>query len=321
MSSNIPTTWFPSNNRALSILDASNNRMFGGNDKTGITAWADVLKASSSITELNLAKNSIDAADATILAPAISDNGAISSVNVLFNDIGTEQAQALANVLKEHATLKSLCGNKGNETELDMSGKPLKRLGAEGVIMLAPEIFDNGALSVLSLKKNSLCTKDAGKALAQALAGNTTLRELDVSDNQSPAGNLSARDGPGFAQELAVGIRDNGAISYDTITRESLTAFYMQHNPDKTACVDAILANGKTLQERLDVQQKKYGNHAEVTTIKKAKGAISKFTFSGDHFDSKPVTMETSMVEADFGGKGLGLSGAIMVAAFLPKCT
>jgi hypothetical protein len=65
------------------------------------------------------------------------------------------------------------------------------------------------------LKKNCLCTKEAGKALAQALAGNTTLtlRELDVSDNQSPAGNTSARDGPGFAQELAVGIRDNGAIS------------------------------------------------------------------------------------------------------------
>jgi hypothetical protein len=49
--------------------------------------------------------------------------------------------------------------------------------------------------------------------------------------------------------------------------------------------------------------------------------AILKFTFSGDDDDSKPVTMETSMVEADFHQKGLGESGAIMVAAFLPKCT
>ena len=49
--------------------------------------------------------------------------------------------------------------------------------------------------------------------------------------------------------------------------------------------------------------------------------AISQFTCSGDSDDSTPVTMETSMVEADFGGKRLGLSGAIMVAAFLPKCT
>jgi hypothetical protein len=50
-------------------------------------------------------------------------------------------------------------------------------------------------------------------------------------------------------------------------------------------------------------------------------GAISQFTFSGDRSYSKPVTMETSMTEADFSGKGLGLSGAIMLSAFLPKCT
>jgi hypothetical protein len=58
-----------------------------------------------------------------------------------------------------------------------------------------------------------------------------------------------------------------------------------------------------------------------MTNIFSDNRTISKFTFSGDRFDSKPVTMETSMVEADFGGKGLGPSGAIMVAAFLPKCT
>jgi hypothetical protein len=51
------------------------------------------------------------------------------------------------------------------------------------------------------------------------------------------------------------------------------------------------------------------------------KGAILQFTFSGDSDDSAPVTMETSMVEAYFCGKKLGISGAIMVAAFLPKCT
>jgi hypothetical protein len=57
---------------ALVKLDASRNHMFGESDKTGITAWADVLKASTSITELNLAKNYINGADAKALAPAIS---------------------------------------------------------------------------------------------------------------------------------------------------------------------------------------------------------------------------------------------------------
>ena len=52
-----------------------------------------------------------------------------------------------------------------------------------------------------------LATKEAGKALAQALASNSTLKELDVSDN------WEGGDGPGFAQELAIGIKDNGALT------------------------------------------------------------------------------------------------------------
>ena len=47
---------------------------------------------------------------------------------------------------------------------------------------------------------------------------------------------------------------------------------------------------------------------------------MEKLTISGDEHWSKPVTMETSMTEADFSDKVLGVSGAIMLAAFLPKC-
>ena len=70
--------------------------------------------------------------------------GALSSANLLSNNISVEQAEVLAGILKEHSTLKSLCGNKGDETELDISGK---HIGLEGAIMLAPEIIDNRALS------------------------------------------------------------------------------------------------------------------------------------------------------------------------------
>jgi hypothetical protein len=54
--------------------------MFGKGDTAGITAWADALKANTSITELNLAKNGITANDTKILAPAISDNGALTNL-------------------------------------------------------------------------------------------------------------------------------------------------------------------------------------------------------------------------------------------------
>jgi hypothetical protein len=74
-------------------------------------------------------------------------------MDLLKNDIPMEQAKALASILKEHPTLKSLCGNSGEETELDMSGK---QIGAADAIMLAPEIAGNGALSSLNLASNSI---------------------------------------------------------------------------------------------------------------------------------------------------------------------
>jgi hypothetical protein len=56
-------------------------------------------------------------------------------------------------ILKDHPALKSLCGNKGNEVELDMSGK---MGGAADDIMLVLEIIDNGALSVTNVMGNRI---------------------------------------------------------------------------------------------------------------------------------------------------------------------
>jgi hypothetical protein len=49
--------------------------------------------------------------------------------------------------------------------------------------------------------------------------------------------------------------------------------------------------------------------------------ALTAFAFSSDETNSQPVTMDASMIEANFSGKGLGVSGATMLSAFLPKCT
>ena len=53
-----------------------------------------------------------------------------------------------------------------------------------------------------------------------------------------------------------------------------------------------------------------------------------KVTFSGDTYweggdrkDAPPVTLDTDMTEVDISNKHLGVSGAIMAAAFLPKMT
>jgi hypothetical protein len=106
------------------------------------------------MTGANFSNKNLGVGGAIIVSAWIThrDKGALSPANLLENDIGIEQASGLAAILKEHPALKSLCGNKGDETELDMSGK---HMCAEGAIMLVPEIIDNGALSVLNLASNS----------------------------------------------------------------------------------------------------------------------------------------------------------------------
>ena len=79
--------------------------------------------------------------------------------------MGTDQAKALVSILKEHPTLKSLCGNRGDETELNMNGK---MKGAADAIMLVPEIIDNGALTSLNLASNRLEAEGA-KIVAEAI--------------------------------------------------------------------------------------------------------------------------------------------------------
>jgi hypothetical protein len=101
------------------------------------------------MTRLNLSDNSIGGHD--------DEPGVHALADMLKNNIGVDQAKGLVTILKEHPTLKSLCGNRGDETKLDMSGK---EIGAEGAIMLAPEIIDNGALTMVNTTGNKIVFND-----------------------------------------------------------------------------------------------------------------------------------------------------------------
>jgi hypothetical protein len=79
-------------------------------------------------------------------------------------------------ILKEHPTLKSLCGNNGDETELDMSGK---MKGAEDATMLAAEIIDNGALVTVIMHKYRLPIEDI-KTNAELDLSGKGLADLDA---------------------------------------------------------------------------------------------------------------------------------------------
>jgi hypothetical protein len=131
------------------------------------------------------------------------------------NHNGKEQLAKLQEIMRSKPNLVSLCGIADDATVADLSGLGVD---ADDAAILASELPDKGALSVLSLKSNCLCNKEAGKVLAEMLAANTVLKELDLSDNRGSG----VYDGPGFAQELAVGIRDNWALSLLKLTDNSI---------------------------------------------------------------------------------------------------
>jgi hypothetical protein len=144
------------------------------------------------------------------LSVGIKDNGALSSANLLKNDIGIDQARALVSILKEHPTLKSLCGNKGGETQLDMSGK---MEGAADAIMLAPEIIDNGALSVTNFMGNQIGKEQLAK-LQEIMRSKPNLVSLcGIADDATEADlsglGMDADDAAILASELP----DKGALS------------------------------------------------------------------------------------------------------------
>jgi hypothetical protein len=153
------------------------------------------------------------------LCNAIKDNGALSSANLLRNRIGIDQAKALATILKEHPTLKSLCGNRGNETELDMSGK---EIGVDGAIMLAPEIIDNGALSVANVYGNKIGKEQLAK-LQEIMRAKPNLVSLcGIADDATEADlsgiGMDADDAIVLASELP----DKGALSSLNLSANSL---------------------------------------------------------------------------------------------------
>jgi hypothetical protein len=158
------------------------------------------------------------------LANAIRDRGGILlSVNLLKNNIPIEQAKALASILKDHPILKSLCGNSGEETVLDMSGQSI---GAEGAIMLAPEIADNRALSAANLLGNFIPVEQAKELvrIMQARENVTTLCGLSREETELNfhGQKLGAGDAVLFANEIG----DMGAMTSLNLSSNGIGGYY-----------------------------------------------------------------------------------------------
>jgi hypothetical protein len=75
-----------------------------------------------------------------------------------------------------------------------------------GPKVIADAISDNGALTSLNMPKNDIKGAEAGKALVDALAGNTVLKELELSGEQFYMD-------IGFVKAFIPGLSDNGTMT------------------------------------------------------------------------------------------------------------
>ena len=155
-----------------------------------------------------------------------SNNKELVALNVLDNDIGILQAQNLASVLREHAKLKSLCGNTGNETELNMSKK---KMGVEGAIMLAPEIIANTALTSLNISNNGLGARDVPPSWFKEMDsdGNGELDEQEfVTGMTAHDKSMSITQATGLFKQLDVD--ESGTVDFEEFQKLDLKAEQQQ---------------------------------------------------------------------------------------------
>jgi hypothetical protein len=191
------------NKRALATL------VFGGDGYPAAGRWIIPEPATLEVgmSEVDFSNKGLGASGAIIISAWITHKGkgALLSLNISNNNIGEITALPPGWTKREPQGWFDPQGNIRSSSEGPPPGSK-----SEGVTALANIIKTNGALSVLSLKSNGLLTKESGKVLADALKGNSILTELDISSNYDLFN--SSKDGPGFAQELAVGIRDSRAL-------------------------------------------------------------------------------------------------------------
>ena len=197
------------NNGALTSLDISSNRLW----EAGTKAIAEGLKDNIIMTELNLADNAMGTDGAMDIAKTIPTMGALTSLNISNNNIGELVLyEGWTKGEKWNENLKTWTWYKhidGREQKEHPGGKP------DGVTAITNAIPTMGALVKLRMGKNNIATKEAGEALGQALARNSTLKELDISG-------VIGIDGPGFAQEIAAGVKKNRALTKLDVSNNSL---------------------------------------------------------------------------------------------------
>ena len=130
---------------------------------------------------------------------------AMATVNVMGNKIGKEQLSKLQEMMQAHPALVSLCGIADDATEANLSGLGMD---VDDAFFVADELSAKGAFEKLLMGANGFKGAYVGKALGDAIAANTVLKELDISGGTYWPEQCDLA----FVKEFSVGLGANGAL-------------------------------------------------------------------------------------------------------------
>jgi Ran GTPase-activating protein (RanGAP) involved in mRNA processing and transport len=235
-------TVVPKAKGALVKFNARNNEFYaeGGKALAGALQDNKILKELN-ISSINLSVNySIedDMSGIIAISGAIPTMGALVKFDISNNALRAEGTKVLARALKGNKSMTdiNISSNEMRDGRYDFigGGKDLS-----GVLEIANTIPTMGALETLRIGGNRINGAEAGKALSNALAANTVLKELDLSSQcDSRSGQLDAA----CAKELGVGLRMNRALVKFDISANNL-------KPEGAKALAEGLKNNKIMRE------------------------------------------------------------------------
>ena len=281
------------------------------------------LAVNSSLTNLDLSKNSFGNSGASSLAQALAVNSSLTNLDLSKTRFGNSGAACLAQALAVNSSL----------TKLDLSEN---RFGNSGAASLAQALAVNSSLTKLDLSENRFGNSGAA-SLAQALAVNSSLTSLDLSENRF--GNSGAAS---LAQALAVNssltnlnlrgnsIGDSGAASLSqalsvnsSLTNLDLRGHSIGHSG--AASLSQALAVNSSLT-KLDFSWNSIGDSG-AASLSHALAANSSLTNldlrgsrigdSGDAFLSQALGVNSSLTNLDLSWNSIGDSGAVSLSQAL----
>ena len=186
---------------------------------TGAAAISQMLRANSSLTDMDLSMNSIGDSGASSISQALTGNSSLAVLYLSINSIGDAGASCISQALTINTSLayldlsKNLLGPAGASClfwalkvncSLNVLNLHQNNIGDVGASSLSLALRANSSLTVLHLGRNNIGTVGAS-CLSQALTINFTLATLDLSDNNV---------GDDGASSLAQALSGNSSLTY-----------------------------------------------------------------------------------------------------------